>query len=157
MSPTPRRFAGRRPDRGLTLLEIMVVLLIMGLIASVVTKVVVDRIEMARVQTAKTQIAEFKGALDLFYLENSFYPSTEQGLQALVTKPTTGRVPEKWPEHGYMPSIPLDPWGHEYIYISPGSHADYEIICLGRDGVEGGEGFDADIRSWELGGAEEGR
>jgi general secretion pathway protein G len=145
------RLLAQRREAGLTLLEIMVVVVIMGMIAGIVAKVVVDRIEMARVETAKTQIAEIAGALDLFYLDNSFYPATEQTLQALVIKPTAGRIPEKW--HQYMPSVPLDPWGHEYIYISPGSHSpNYDIICLGRDGVEGGEGFDADIGSWELGG-----
>ncbi len=151
------RSLSRHGARGLTLLEIMVVLLIMGMIAGIVTKVVIDRIEMARVETAKIQIAEFKATLDLFSLENSFYPTMGQGLKALVTKPTTGRVPDKWPEHGYMPSIPEDPWGNEYIYVSPGTNDDYEIICRGRDGLPGGEGFDADINSWELGGAKDTR
>ena len=138
---------------GFTLLEIMVVVIIMGMIASIVTKVVVDRIELARVETTKMQIAEIAGALEQFYLDNGFYPSTEQGLQALVTKPTSGRVPDKWQEHGYMASVPADKWGRDFIYVSPGTHADYEITSLGRDGVEGGEGFDADIHSWELQGS----
>lgn len=146
-----------RNAAGLTLLEIMVVVVIMGMIAGIVAKVVTDRIESARVETAKTQIAEFAGALELFYLDNSFYPATDQGLEALVTKPTSGREPVKWPERGYMTAIPADPWGHEYVYVSPGSNAPFEIISLGRDGVEGGEGFDADIASWELAGAKKGK
>ena len=147
-----RNRASLRRDAALTLLEIMVVVVIMGMIAGIVAKVVVDRIESAKVETARTQMAEMAGALDLFYLDNSFYPTTEQGLAALAVKPSTGRMPDKWPPRGYMPAIPLDPWGHEYVYVSPGTHAEFEIICLGRDGVEGGEGFDADINSWELAG-----
>lgn len=147
---TPLR---RRRESGLTLIEIMVVVVILGMIAGIVSKVVVDRIEAAKVETAKTQISEFMGALDLFYLDNGFYPSSEQGLASLVTKPASGRVPEKYPERGYLRSLPVDPWNRDYVYISPGQHGDYDIICLGRDGNEGGSGFDGDINSWELGGA----
>mgnify|MGYP001203991915 CR=1 FL=1 len=142
----------RRGEAGLTLIEIMVVVVILGMIAGIVSKVVVDRIEAAKVETAKAQIAEFMGALDLFYLDNGFYPSSEQGLQALVSKPTTGRAPEKYPERGYLRSLPLDPWNREYIYVCPGQHGDFDVVCLGRDGAEGGSGFDGDVNSWELGG-----
>ena len=150
--PSHRRPLSRAAQRAMTLIEIMVVVVIMGMIAAVVTTVVVDRLQAARVETSKTQVRHFMNALDLFYVDNSFYPTTEQGLQALVTKPTTGKIPDKWPEEGYMPSIPKDPWGKEYIYISPGADARYEIISLGRDGLQGGSSYDADIKSWDLAG-----
>lgn len=143
-----------RLNAGVTLLEIMVVVVIMGMIAAVVSKVVVDRLEVAKVELAKAQIREMAGALDLFYMDNGFYPTTEQGLQALVEQPTSEPVPKVWPENGYLgaPAVPKDPWGREYIYVSPGANRPFEIISLGRDGVEGGEGFDADIKSWALSG-----
>ena len=98
------------------------------------------------------QIKNFETALKLFKLDNGFYPSTEQGLEALVKKPTTGRIPQNWREGGYLEGgkVPLDPWGHPYIYICPGLHGDFDIISYGRDGVEGGTGPDADIKSWEI-------
>jgi len=131
---------------GLSLVEIMVVILIMGMIAGIVTKVVIDKAERARVSTAKVQIAEIRDAIELFYIDNAFYPSD---LNGLVEKPATGDI-RMWPENGYMHTVPLDPWGREYAYIAPGVDHAYEIICFGRDGVEGGEGFDADINSWNL-------
>ena len=142
---------GARPSLGaFTLVEVMVVVMILGMLAAIVTKVVVDKIDMARVQKARVEISEFKGALDLFYIEHSFYPTTAQGLKALATRPADERI-RSWPEHGYLPAVPLDPWGNTYDYIySPGLEHPYEIICYGRDRLEGGEGFDADIKSWEL-------
>ena len=142
------------PRRAFTLVEVMVVVLILGMLAGIVTKVVVDRIQHARVQKARVEISEFMGALDLFYVDHSFYPSTAQGLRALVTRPADERV-RTWPEHGYLAAVPLDPWGNPYEYISPGLEHTFEIICYGRDGMEGGEGVDADIRSWELAEVEE--
>jgi len=141
-----RKLPGARTTAALSLLEIMVVILIMGMIAGIVTKVVVDKVERARAATAKVQIAEIRDALGLFFMDNAFYPTE---LHGLVTKSAAGDV-RNWPANGYMPSIPLDPWGRQYVYISPGVSRDFEIICLGRDGIEGGEGFDADIKSWEL-------
>ncbi|MCD6415315.1 MAG: type II secretion system major pseudopilin GspG [Planctomycetes bacterium] len=135
--------------RGFTLLEVMVVVLILGMIAGIATKVVVDRLERARVQTAKIQIHEIMDALEFFYQDNNFYPSSEQGLKALVTAPADERIRD-WPENGYLHGVPKDPWGSDYDYISPGAHGRYEIICYGRDAMAGGEGFDADIKSWEL-------
>ena len=145
----------RRAAGGMTLLEVMVVVIILGMLATIVGKVVLDRMEDARVNTARAQIAQFTGALDLFYLDNGFYPTTQQGLMALIEKPTTGPSADKWGQRKYLDSetIPLDPWGHEYFYQCPGAHGRFDIICYGRDGVEGGEGYDADINSWELGGA----
>ncbi len=145
----------RRVAGAMTLLEVMVVVIILGMIATIVGKVVLDRLEDAHVKVARTQIAEFMGALDLFYLDNGFYPTTEQGLQALVQKPASGPSADKWGQRKYLDSdtIPLDPWGHEYFYQCPGTHGRFDIICYGRAGVEGGEGYDAAINSWELGGA----
>jgi general secretion pathway protein G len=144
-----RRFTG-----GMTLLEVMVVVLIIGMIATVVGKVVLDRMEEARVNTAKAQIAQFMGALDLFYLDNGFYPTTEQGLRALVEKPIVGPVADTWGHRKYLESetIPLDPWGHEYFYQCPGTHGKYDIICYGREGVES----DQNINSWDLQGSGKG-
>jgi len=146
-SKTSLRFIARG---GLTLLEVLVVLMILGMIAGIVTKVVTDRVDQARADSGKIQITEIMDALDMFYLDNSFYPTGDQGIAALVEKPTSGRIPDKWPENGYLKAVPLDPWRRDYIYISPGAHGKYDIICLGRDGAEGGEGYDADIASWEL-------
>ena len=141
----------RRAADGMTLLEIMVVVIILGMLATVVGKVVLDRLEDAKVNTARAQMAQFMGALDLFYLDNGFYPTTEQGLKALVEKPTTGPAADKWGQRRYLDSesIPLDPWGHEYFYQCPGTNGRFDIICYGRTGVES----DANINSWDLGGA----
>lgn len=143
---------GRSREGGMTLIEIMVVVAIIGMIAAIVSKVVLDRLESSRVTTARAQIAQLKGALDLFFMDNSFYPTGDQGLDALIHKPTTGRIPERYKDGGYWDSdvIPDDPWGHPYEYISPTSDGKYEIICRGADGLEGGEGNDADISSKNL-------
>lgn len=147
-----RRRAGRG-DGGLTLLEVMVVVIILGLIATIVTREVVSRVEKARVGTAKVQMRAFMDALDGFALDNGFYPSSDQGLDALVRKPSGGRIPERYDPAAYMPAIPLDPWSNEYIYSAPSPRGKYEIVSLGRDGMEGGEGYDADISSIEVYGA----
>ena len=141
-----RRFGATRSAGALSLVEIMVVIVIMGLIAGIVTKVVIDKIERARVTTAKVQIADLRDSVTLFYIDNAFYPPD---LHGLVVKPDMGDI-RHWPANGYMPSIPLDPWGREYVYVSPGVDYPFEIVCLGRDGLEGGEDSDADINSWEL-------
>jgi general secretion pathway protein G len=137
---------------GFTLIEVLVVVFILSLLAAIVAPRIIGRTDEAKVAEAKVQIRNFETALKLFKLDNGFYPSTEQGLQALVEKPTTGRIPEHWREGGYLEQkkIPLDPWGNPYVYISPGLHGDYDIICYGADGKEGGEGFDADITSWNI-------
>ena len=144
-----RKPAGRHAA-GVTLLEIMVVVAIMGMIAGIVTKLVMDRLQEARVTTTGTEMRNIMDALEFFYMDNHFYPSTEQGLRALVEKPATGRIPGKFPPNGYLSAFPRDEWNNDYLYISPGAQRPYEIISLGRDGEEGGEGYDADIKSWEL-------
>jgi general secretion pathway protein G len=141
-----------RNVKGMTLIEIMVVITILGLIATVVTVNVLDRLDEAKVSTAKTQIKSLEEALDQYRRDNGVYPSTEQGLQALVEKPTIGRIPKRYPSKGYIKGdkVPNDPWDCEYKYYSPGIQGhEYEIYSLGRDCQEGGEETDADIPSFE--------
>ncbi len=91
-----------------------------------------------------------EGALQLFKMDNGFYPSTDQGLSALVTKPTVGEIPRKWSENGYIAKIPKDPWGNDYVYLSPGNHGEYDLSSYGADHEQGGEGKSADVESWNL-------
>jgi len=137
---------------GFTLIEIMIVVVILGLLASLVTPKIMNNLDKAKVVQTKVQIENFESSLKLFKLDNGFYPSTEQGLKALVEKPTTGKIPENYAEGGYLEKkrVPLDAWGNPYIYICPGTHGDFDIISYGEDGKEGGEGFNKDIYSWEL-------
>lgn len=140
-------------QRGFTLIELMVVIIILGLLAGLVLPKIIGREEEAKVETAKVQIKAFESALDGFKLDNGFYPETEQGLEALVRKPEAGRVPEKWREGGYLKParIPKDPWGKPYLYFSPGNEGrEYDIISYGADGEQGGEGKYADIESWKI-------
>jgi len=135
---------------GFTLIEIMVVIVILGILAGLVVPRLTDKPERARVVKAKLQIESLVTALKEFKLDNGFYPSTEQGLEALVDKPSIGRTPRSYPPDGYLDKVPKDPWGNAYIYISPGEHGDFDLLSLGADGEEGGEGFDADIGHWQL-------
>ena len=136
--------------RGFTLIEIMVVLIIIGLLAGIVVPKLMGRTEEAkRIKTA-VQIKNLQSALDLYKLDSGVYPSTDQGLQALVEKPAVGEIPNNWKEGGYIDKIPKDPWGNNYVYISPGAHGDYDLYSYGADGEEGGEGRNADIQSWNL-------
>jgi general secretion pathway protein G len=138
---------------GFTLIELMVVIVILGILATFIMPRIMGRPEEARRAAAKAQIRSIESALKLFKLDNGFYPSTEQGLEALVRPPTTGRIPEHFREGGYLEKgrVPNDPWGRPYVYISPGIHnSDYDLKSLGADGEEGGEGPNADIESWNL-------
>ena len=139
-----------RRERGFTLIEIMVVLIIIGLLASIVVPKLLGRTEEAKRIKAEAQIRNIMSALDLYRLDNGMYPTTEQGLAALVEKPTVGEIPKNWREGGYLDRIPKDPWGNDYVYISPGLHGEYDLYSLGADGEEGGEGKNADIQSWNL-------
>ncbi|MCM8822806.1 MAG: type II secretion system major pseudopilin GspG [Candidatus Omnitrophica bacterium] len=142
--------------KGFTFIELMAVVVILGILAMYVMPRIFGRLDEAKVTAAKVQMKSLEQALRLFYLDNSFYPSTEQGLEALVVKPVSGRIPEKWREGGYLEknTIPLDPWGHPYVYLSPGRNGeDYEIVSYGKDGQEGGTGYDADISSSDIEGA----
>jgi general secretion pathway protein G len=133
-------------DSGFTLIELLVVVIIIGLLASLVAPKFFGKLGTSRQNTAKAQIELFGAALDEFRLDNGRYPSTEEGLAALIDKP---EGLENW-AGPYLPkAIPKDPWGHEYVYSSPGEHYDYDLICYGRDGEEGGEDEDSDIVSWQ--------
>ena len=140
----------KQNQRGFTLIEIMVVVVILGILAAIVVPRLLDEPEKARRTSAATQIRSIEEALGIFKLENGFYPSTEQGLQALVTKPVVGRIPERYKEGGYIRKIPLDPWGQPYLYLSPGVHGDFDLFSYGPDGETGGEGENADVANWNL-------
>ncbi len=137
-------------QRGFTLIEIMVVVVILGILAAIVVPRLLDEPDKARRTAAATQIRSFEEALGLFKLENGFYPTTEQGLKALVTKPTVGRIPNRYKDGGYIRKIPLDPWGQSYLYLSPGVHGDLDLFSYGPDGESGGEGDNADVANWNL-------
>jgi general secretion pathway protein G len=140
-----------RRQRGFTLIEIMVVVVILGVLAAIIVPKFLGRPDEAKVTKAKVDIKSLEEALGLFKLDNGFYPSTEQGLKALVSKPEIGRIPTKFPNGGYLKKVPADPWGTPYVYLSPGAQSpDFDVISYGADGQPGGENFDADIKSWEL-------
>ena len=150
--PVFKKIVRQNSDRGFTLLEIIVVVFILSLLVAIVAPRIIGRTDEARVTGAKIQIRNFETALKLFKLDNGFYPDMQQGLDALIEKPATGRIPQKYKEGGYLEQkkIPLDPWGNPYIYVSPGLQGDFDIISYGGDGKEGGEGKDADIKNWDL-------
>jgi len=136
--------------QGFTLLEVMVVVVILGILAALVVPKIISRPDEARVIAAKQDIASLMQALKLYRLDNQRYPTTEQGLQALVTKPTTTPVPPNWKAGGYIERLPRDPWGQPYQYLNPGLRGEIDVFSFGADGVAGGEGNDADIGSWAL-------
>ena len=142
---------GRNPF-GFTLIELMIVIVILGILAGLIVPRLMGRPDEAKQLKAKMQIESIETALKLYKLDGGRYPSTEQGLNALVEKPETGDVPRKWKEGGYLEKgkVPADPWGNEYVYLSPGVHGDFDIISYGADGVPGGEGKDKDINNWEI-------
>jgi general secretion pathway protein G len=135
---------------GMTLIEIMVVVAIIGSIAALVTVNVLNYLDESKVETTKIQIKNMEGALEQYKRRHGVYPTTEQGLAALVEKPTVGKIPDDYPPDGYLKSLPKDGWGNDFLYFSPGvaGHR-IEIVSQGADGEEGGEGFDADITSYE--------
>lgn len=140
----------RNNQRGFTLIEIMVVVVILGILAAIVVPRLLDEPERARRTSAATQIRSLEEALGMFRLDNGYYPSTEQGLEALVTQPTIGRIPTRYKDGGYIRRIPNDPWGNPYVFLSPGVHGDYDLLSYGADGQPGGEGDNADIANWNL-------
>jgi general secretion pathway protein G len=141
------------PDsRGFTLIELMVVIIILGILAMWVAPKIMSRPEQAKQVKARLDIQNLETALKLYKLDNGIYPSTEQGLQALVEQPETGNVPKKWKSGGYLEKgkVPKDPWGNDFIYLSPGLQGDFDIISYGADGVPGGEDENKDINNWEI-------
>ncbi|MBF0492745.1 MAG: type II secretion system major pseudopilin GspG [Deltaproteobacteria bacterium] len=147
-----KRFMQRMKDqKGMTLIEIMVVVAIIGSIMALVTVNVMDYLAESKVETTKIEIKNIENALEQYKRKSSMYPSTEQGLQALVEKPTSGKIPENYPKDGYMKRVPKDAWDEDFIYTSPGTAGHpYEITSLGEDKAEGGEGYAADIKNYEI-------
>jgi general secretion pathway protein G len=147
----PRAGAGRRRRcAGFTLIEILVVVVILGILAALVVPRIMERPDEARVVATRSDIRGIMSALKLYRLDNGVYPSTEQGLLALVRKPDAGLIPRNWKEGGYLDRVPKDPWGTEYQYLNPGIHDEIDIFSLGADGAPGGEGINTDIGSWAL-------
>lgn len=145
-----RQSAFRRPDAGITLVEMMVVLVIIAVVAALVVPNVMGRPEQARVAAAHTDMRSIASALELYRLDNRSYPTTQQGLEALVTRPVLRPAPPNWHEDGYLSQLPADPWGNPYIYTGPAAGGRFEIVSLGADGQEGGEGAASDIRFSEV-------
>lgn len=137
----------RRVQAGFTLIELMVVLLIIGVLAALIVPNVLDRADDARVTAAKTDVNNLMQALKLYKLDNQRYPTGEQGLQALLNKPTTAPVPPNW--KSYLDQLPNDPWGRAYVYLNPGIKAEVDVMSFGADGQAGGEGKNADIGTWQ--------
>jgi general secretion pathway protein G len=135
---------------GFTLIEIMVVMVILGLLVAVVAPNILGRGEEARIGVAKTQIRNIGNALDMYKLDNFTYPSTEQGLEALVSKPSGSPEAKNWNKDGYLPNVPVDPWKNEYQYVSPGSEGPYDLYSFGPDGREGGTDGGEDISNHDM-------
>ncbi len=138
-------------QRGFTLIEIMVVMVILGLLVAIVAPNIMGRSDQAKVTVAETQLSNIANALDLYRLDNSHYPSTQQGLEALVQQPSGTPEPKNWNPDGYLKSVPEDPWGAPYQYVSPGTEGPYDLYSFGSDGQEGGDGDAADISVWASG------
>ena len=136
---------------GFTLIEIMVVVIIIGLLAGIVVPNVMDSLDKANVQKARADFKTLQTALKLYRIDNFNYPSTEQGLEALVSKPSIAPIPRNYKSNGYIETLPKDPWGSDYQYMSPGESHEYDIYSLGADGVSGGEEQNADLSVWDDG------
>lgn len=137
--------------RGFTLIELMVVIVILGILAGLIVPRIMGEPDKAKILKARMQIESIGTALRMYKLDNGNYPTTEQGLQALVEQPASGDTPKNWRKGGYLEKgkVPKDPWGNEFVYLSPGLHDDFDIIAYGADGAAGGEDKNADINSWE--------
>jgi general secretion pathway protein G len=149
MQNISHRLTKQRRQRGFTLVEIMVVVVIIGILGMLVVPKLLGRTGEARVTAARTDIATLMQALKLYKLDNQRYPTTEQGLQALVQKPTTGPAANGWKEGGYVEKLPKDPWGNNYQYLQPGLHGEIDVFSLGADAQPGGAGEDGDVGSWD--------
>ncbi len=149
MSDKLRRFGNN--NLGFTLIELMVVIVILGILAGLIIPRIMGRPDEAKQLKAKMQIEALETALKLYKLDSGAYPDTEQGLQALIERPETGNVPKKWREGGYLDKgkLPKDPWGNDFVYLSPGINGEYDLSSYAADGVQGGDGKNLDIKSWE--------
>jgi len=136
-------------QRGFTLIEIMVVVVIIGILAALVGPKLFGQVDRARTSAAKAEISTIENAMKFYRLDNFVYPSSEQGIDALVTKPNDPNV-KNWNPGGYLERLPTDPWGNPYLYRNPGTQGEIDVLTLGADGVEGGEGNNADIGNWDL-------
>jgi len=139
-------------ESGFTLIELMVVIVILGLLAGIILPRFIGQSDTAKRQVASTQIATLETALKMYKLDNGSYPTTEQGLKALVEQPTAGTLPKNWRKGGYLEKgkVPKDPWKNEFVYVCPGSHGDFDLSSMGADGEMGGADFDKDINNWEV-------
>jgi general secretion pathway protein G len=139
-------------EQGFTLIELMVVIVILGILAGLIIPRIMGRPEEARRMKARVQLESIETALKLYKLDTGSYPTTEQGLQALVEPPTVGELAQNWRKGGYLEKgkVPKDPWGNDFVYLSPGVNDDFDLSSYGKDGQPGGEDDDADINSWEL-------
>ncbi len=135
---------------GFTLIEIMVVVVILGILAALIVPKVMSRPDDAKMIAALHDVGAIAQALKLYRLDNNAYPTTDQGMQALVQRPTTQPIPPNWKSGGYLDRLPKDPWGHDYQFLNPGLHGEIDVFSLGADGAAGGEGKNADIGSWAL-------
>jgi general secretion pathway protein G len=134
-------------QKGFSLIEIMVVVVILGILASIVVPKIISRPDEARAVKAKQDVLAIQNALDLYKLDNGNYPTTDQGLMALVEKPTSSPTPRDWKQ--YLKSLPKDPWGRDYLYLNPGEHSDVDVFTYGANGQPGGTGIDSEIGNWD--------
>lgn len=148
--PFSRGQRHRRASSGFTLIEIMVVIVILGVLAALIVPRVLERPDEARAVAAKSDIAAILQALKLYRLDNQRYPTTDQGLAALIARPEVPPVPPNWKPNGYLEKLPKDPWGHPYQYLNPGLKGEIDVFSFGADGQPGGTGPDSDIGSWDL-------
>ena len=137
-------------QKGFTLIEVMIVVIIIGILATLVVPKLIGRQDQALVTKARHDISTMENALKLYRLDNYVYPSTDQGLEALVTKPAGTPEPRNWKKGGYVERLPKDPWGSDYLYLNPGVHGDIDIYSLGADAQEGGDEMNADVGNWNL-------
>lgn len=151
MSHTALPRSLRLRHAGFTLIEIMIVVVIIGILVGLLAPKIMDRPDQARVVAAKNDIQAILSALKLYRLDNATYPGADQGLQALVKKPEAGNLPRNWKPGGYLDRLPKDPWGNDYQYLNPGIQGEIDVVSFGADGQPGGEGYSADIGSWNLG------